>query len=104
MSARPNLAVLVDGAPLDEDEARAVWERFSAWMEEHRGDLAGFAAQEGFASVRPDVDGGRPVLRASHSDAQVPYAPVKAEGGRGGSRAPQGGGKRPARPARKAKK
>jgi hypothetical protein len=73
---RSNLAVLVDGAPLPEDEARALWERFSEWMEEHRGDLAGFAAHEGFASIHPGVDQGRPVLLASKSAPQRPYAPA----------------------------
>ena len=33
------LAVLVDGSPLPEGEAVALWDRFSRWMEEHRGDL-----------------------------------------------------------------
>jgi hypothetical protein len=75
MSER-RLIVLVDGSPMPDDDAHAFWERFSAWMEEHRGDLAGFAAQEGFASVHPGVDGDRPVLRASRSAAQEPYANV----------------------------
>jgi hypothetical protein len=77
VSAGPRrLSVLVDGAPMAEPEALAFWERFSTWMEEHRGDLAGFAAQEGFASVHPGVDGDRPVLRVSKTAGQRPYAPV----------------------------
>ena len=76
--------MLVDGAVLPEAEAIALWDRFSAWMEEHRGDLKGFAAQEGYASVHPGVDGDRPVLRASKTAEQRPYAPVKAGGGGGG--------------------
>ncbi len=75
------LTVLVDGEPMPEDDARAFWQRFSEWMEEHRGDLAGFAAKEGFASVHPGVEGGRPVLFASRKEAQRPYAPVRASGG-----------------------
>ena len=71
------LGVLVDGTPMPEAEARSFWERFSDWMEEHRGDLAGFAAQEGFASVHPGVDGDRPVLRASKSEPQRPYSASK---------------------------
>ena len=71
------LAVLVDGAPMAEADARAFWERFSAWMEEHPGDLAGFAAKEGFASVHPGVEKGRAVLRASKKDPQKPYSPAR---------------------------
>jgi hypothetical protein len=90
------LAVLVDGAPLAEAEAVALWDRFSLWMEEHRGDLAGFAAQEGFASVHPGVDGDRPVLRASKTAGQRPYAPVTAAAT--GSAARQNGAQKPDRP------
>ena len=106
MSQGPRrLAVLVDGTPLPETEAVALWDRFSRWMEEHRGDLAGFAAQEGYASVHPGVDGDRPVLRASRSAEQRPYAPVKADGARSdhprgssaGSAARQNGGRKPDR-------
>jgi hypothetical protein len=74
------LGVLVDGTPLAEAEALALWDRFSLWMEEHRGDLAGFAAKEGFASVHPGVDGDRPVLRASKSATQRAYRAVSAGG------------------------
>jgi hypothetical protein len=73
---------------MPEAEALSFWERFSDWMEEHRGDLAGFAAQEGFASVHPGVDGDRPVLRASKTAGQQPYAPVRGDqpaGASGGS-------------------
>lgn len=81
---RARLSVLVDGAPLPEAEAVAFWDRFSRWMEEHRGDLAGFATQEGYASVHPGVDGDRPVLRASKTAGQRPYAAVGAGGAGGG--------------------
>jgi hypothetical protein len=67
------LDVLVDGARLPAKEARELWERFSAHMEEHRGDLAGFAAREGFTSIHPGVENGRPVLRASHTAPQRAY-------------------------------
>jgi hypothetical protein len=77
MTGGRRLAVFVDGTPIPETEAVAMWDRFSLWMEEHRGDLAGFAAQEGFASVHPGVDGDRPVLRASRSEVQRPYGPAK---------------------------
>lgn len=72
-----SLQVLVDGAPLPAEQARALWLRFSAWMEDHKGDLAGFAAQEGFASVRPAMAAGAPVLVASRTDTQVAYANAK---------------------------
>lgn len=82
-SPRPGgLAVLVDDVPMGEEEARAFWQRFSDWMEEHKGDLLGFARAEGFASVHPGVHDGRPVLRASHRDAQRAYAPVREDTGR----------------------
>ncbi len=76
-----SLAVLVDGEEMPEPEARAFWERFSTWMEEHKGDLLGFAKSEGFASVHPGVAGGRPVLRASRSATQQAYAPVREDSG-----------------------
>jgi hypothetical protein len=85
---RRRLGVLVDGQPMPEEEALAFWDRFSTWMEEHRGDLAGFAAKEGYASVHPGVDGDKPVLRASKSAAQKPYTSVKP-GDPGGSPAGQ---------------
>lgn len=88
------LAVLVDGIPLPDEDAHALWDRFSLWMEEHRGDLAGFAVQEGYLSIHPGVDGDRPVLRASKSAAQRPYAPVRADGDRAQGRS----GGSPARP------
>ena len=46
-----NLRVLIDGTALPDEEARAVWQRFSDWMEEHRGDLGGFA--KGWAVAGP---------------------------------------------------
>lgn len=78
MSA-PRLAVLIDGQLLPDAEARALWERFSDWMEDHRGDLAGFAAAEGLASIHPGVDNGRPVLVGSKTKSeQQPYATARA--------------------------
>jgi len=70
--------VVVDGVPLDGERARIFWERYSAWMEEHRGDLAGFARSEGLASVYPEMQGGAPVLVGSRTAAQRPYAPATA--------------------------
>lgn len=94
--SKSSLAVLVDGVALPDDEARALWARFSEWMEDHRGDLAGFAAREGFASVHPGLDAGRPVLRVSRTEVQRPYGPVaQPSGGSGGS------GNRQARPQKR---
>jgi hypothetical protein len=67
------LRVLIDGTPLAEPEARALWQRFSAWMEEHKGDLGGFAQAAGFASVKPELHGGEPVLVVSHTAPQEAY-------------------------------
>lgn len=63
--AKARLAVLVDGNPLADDEARAVWNEFSLHMDEHPGDMSGFAAKRGWASVRPEPRGGRAVLVVS---------------------------------------
>ena len=81
------LAAWIDGVALGEEEARSLWARFSVWMEAHRGDLAGFAAAEGFVSVHPGVKDGKPVLLASRREAQKPYGPpLLVEGAPGGSK------------------
>jgi hypothetical protein len=82
----------VDGVALAEGEARALWERFSAWMDARTGDLAGFAKAEGFASVHPELHGGAPVLVASRSEPQGPYrtAPKKRGAGAGPRRRGRG--------------
>jgi hypothetical protein len=73
------LAVLVDAVALPEAEARAFWNRYSDWMQDHPGDLEGFARAEGLASVHPEMHRGRAVLVASHKGPQRPYgaAPKK---------------------------
>ena len=53
------LGVIVDGQPMPPDEAREFWGRFSAHMEDNKGDLAGFAKREGYASVHPAMREGR---------------------------------------------
>jgi hypothetical protein len=75
------LKVLVDGAPLPEAEARGFWGRFSAYLDAHKGDLAGFAKSEGFASVHPETHDGLPVLVVSRTAPQRPYknAPRRAK-------------------------
>lgn len=81
-----DLKVKVDGVFLPETEARALWARFSAHMETNRGDLLGFAKAEGFESIQPAVEGGRPLLVASRSMPQGPYVSVtSSEGSKGGS-------------------
>jgi hypothetical protein len=69
-----SLRVLVDGAPMADEAAQAFWKRFSAWMEEHRGDLGGFAQAEGLVSVHPQMHAGEAVLVASRSATQAPYS------------------------------
>jgi hypothetical protein len=68
-----SLKVLVDGVPLPEAEARALWQRFSEHMEAHRGDLEGFAKVEGFASVQPAMGAEGAELHASRTARQQPY-------------------------------
>jgi hypothetical protein len=79
------LRVLVDGEALPNDEAIAFWKRFSAWMEEHPGDLGGFARSEGLASVHPEMHDGAPVLVASHTAAQRGYTTAPRRPSPGGS-------------------
>ncbi len=92
------LKVQIDGTPLGDDEARAFWKRFSDHMEEHKGDLAGFAKSEGLASVRPEMDAGNAVLVGSRSGTQQPYvvAPKRAPHASSGSSDPRSKGGRPA--------
>jgi len=68
------LRVVLDGEALPAQDAALLWSRFSSWMEAHPGDLAGFARSEGLASVHPEVHGGAPVLVASRTARQRPYA------------------------------
>jgi hypothetical protein len=56
------LVVLLDGRPLPDAAAHALWVRFSAYMGEHEGDFAGFAQQEGFASAKAESRGGKAFL------------------------------------------
>ncbi|MFT3768077.1 MAG: hypothetical protein QM820_21720 [Minicystis sp.] len=100
-AGRPNLAVLKDGAPLPDDEARALWIAFSAHMDEHRGDMAGFAKLKGWHSVLPEHRKGQAVLVVSTTPeaaakAKAAAPPPKAAGqGKGGppkGGKPQGGG------------
>lgn len=79
-SPSPTLSVRIDGQLMPETEARALWQRFSDHMEANRGDLGGFAVKEGFASVSPGVEGGRPVLIVSRTAPQRPYVSAPSSG------------------------
>jgi hypothetical protein len=95
------LRVVLDGAALPDDEARAFWKRFSTWMDEHPGDLGGFARAEGLSSVHPEMQGGSPVLVASRTAAQGPYTTAPKRPATGGSGALQGRGDRARKPKNK---
>ncbi|MGK4007780.1 hypothetical protein WMF31_34510 [Sorangium sp. So ce1036] len=108
MSDRSNLAATVDGAPLSDEEARDLWTRFSRHMDEHRGDAAGFARENGYVSVTPTFARGRALLVVRTTEAPPePPAPrpradrpaARAAGGRPAAR--PGGGKRPPRGRRR---
>jgi hypothetical protein len=86
---RTNLGVVADGVTLPEEKARAIWARFSAYMEEHQADLGGFAQSEGFTSVHPGTEGGRAVLVLSTTVPQRRYGdpePVPARSAGAGKR------------------
>ncbi len=91
------LAVTIDGFPLPEEEARALWSRFSDYMDAHTGDLEGFARSEGFASVHPEPRSGVAVLVVSRSEVQRPYgapSPARSTGGSSGNQRPRRHGKK----------
>ena len=81
---RPRLVVLIDGAPLPEEEARALWKRFSEHMDANQGDLAGFARQNDFESVSPEYRAGQAVLvvRTKEAQAREPNPGAKPPGGK----------------------
>jgi hypothetical protein len=105
------LRVVVDGVAMSDEDAIATWHRFSAYMDEHKGDLAGFAKQEGLASIHPAMENGLPVLVASRSAPQKPYAtaeagaPRREAAGSSGHQVarnhPPGGGGRRGKPGKK---
>lgn len=66
------LVALIDGAPLPEEEGKALWKEFSAHMDEHRGDMAGFAKKKGWVSVAPEYRQGKAVLVVKTSAAPKP--------------------------------
>ena len=86
------LIVVVDGVPMGDAEARAFWGRFSEHMEKNKGDLAGFAEAEGFASVKPVMTPNGPELVVSRTVTQQPYGNAERRGSSAGSPKPQGSG------------
>jgi hypothetical protein len=65
MTTEPSaLASFVDGVALSSEVARDLWKRFSDYMGEHRGDLAGFAKNNGFIQIAPEYRNGKAVLVA----------------------------------------
>lgn len=85
------LSVMVDGVEMPEAEARAFWKRFSDHMDANKGDLAGFAKAEGFASVKPVMSAVGPELVVSRTAAQTPYKKAEAKRSNDGSSKARGG-------------
>jgi hypothetical protein len=77
----PKLTVIVDGTPMPDEEARLFWNRFSEHMEANKGDLAGFAKAEGFASVRPAMGPEGAQLVVSRTARQEPYGKARSSSG-----------------------
>jgi hypothetical protein len=97
------LRVVIDGVALAEAEARAFWDRFSVYMEEHPRDLAGFAKSEGLTSVEPQMGGGGATLACSRTAAQTPYANARASSGSSDPRKAGGGAGRGAKSSKKSR-
>jgi hypothetical protein len=97
MTTATALAAFLDGRALPEEEARALWQDFSEHMDEHRGDMAGFAAKRGWASVAPEYRGGQAVLvvrTTPGAPGLPPLAAAPKKPAPAGGKRPQGGGKR----------
>lgn len=56
------LGAIIDGRVLSDDEARVLWVEFSVHMDDHVGDLAGFARSKGWTKIVPEHRAGRAVL------------------------------------------
>jgi hypothetical protein len=78
------LVALIDGAPLPEEEARALWKEFSEHMDEHQGDMAGFAKKKGWVSVAPEYRKGKAVLlvKTTAAPPKGPARPAKPAKGK----------------------
>ena len=101
------LAAEIDGAPLPEDKAREIWTKFSEHMDEHRGDMTGFAKLHGYARVSPEARRGQAVLVIQTTEGAARPQPARPPGdNRAPTQKPRpaqppppqgGGGKRPKR-------
>jgi hypothetical protein len=61
-SGGSRLGAIIDGRALSDDEARVLWVEFSVHMDDHVGDLAGFARSKGWTKIVPEHRAGRAVL------------------------------------------
>jgi len=103
-AAESRLAARRDGAFLDAAAARELWAAFSAHMDAHRGDEAGFAKARGCAVVRAEFEDGRAVLSLfTTAEAAAKTKPAEPPRGRGAARRNARGGGRPgqAKPKRR---
>jgi hypothetical protein len=96
MSEGSKLGVLIDGAPLDPEAARALWTEFSQHMDEHRGDMAGFAKLKGWRSVAPEYRQGKAVL-VVRTEAAMPAQKAAKPEAQGKKKGPGGKARRPPR-------
>lgn len=71
------LAAMVDGSALPPEQARDLWKKFSDYMGEHRGDVAGFAKSSGFVRIAPEYRNGKAVLIAYTKEPSRSAAPAK---------------------------
>ena len=78
------LAVRIDGTELSPEEARSLWQEFSAHLDEHTLDFAGFAKKKGWVSIKPEHRAGRALLVVDSGQApnkpqppNKPHAPNK---------------------------
>lgn len=98
---------------LDDDEARAIWARFSAHMDragdegaQHTRDAAAaFAHEQGFESAMPTYRHGQAVLvlrtRGAPPPRKAPAPPPSKGGANGAAKGASNGGSRAARGAKK---
>jgi hypothetical protein len=100
MTEPSRLAVLVDGALLDAEAARALWTEFSAHMDVHQGDMKGFARKKGWQSVAPEFRQGKATLVVQTGAAAPRPPPAKAKPKPTADRGAPGNGKGRGKPRR----